>query len=106
MIEAVQPRLWPADVDASAAPRDITTGQPRAARSQTTSSGEGGALRRNGKHPRNQLNELSGDEWIFFTKSVLSTVYPSDYGHRLRKAHGANKPPQLMRSLIEFFTTA
>jgi DNA modification methylase len=61
---------------------------------------------RGGKHPRNTLNELSGDEWLFFTKSVITTAYPSGYGHRLRKAHGANKPPQLMQSLIEFFTPA
>jgi DNA modification methylase len=49
---------------------------------------------------------LSGDEWIFFTKSVLTTAYGSELGHGLRKAHGANKPPQLMRELIEFFTRA
>jgi DNA modification methylase len=58
------------------------------------------------KHPRNALNELAGDEWLFFTKSVLTTAYPSIHGHRLRKAHGANKPPQLMQTLIEFFTRA
>jgi len=54
---------------------------------------------------RNTLNELSGDAWLYFTKSLLVTTYPSDYAHDLRKAHGANKPPQLMRQLIEFFTT-
>lgn len=59
-----------------------------------------------GKHPKNTLNELAGDEWLFFTKSVVTTAYPSGHGHRLRKAHGANKPPQLMQSLIEFFTAA
>ncbi|MDQ3703489.1 MAG: RsmD family RNA methyltransferase, partial [Chloroflexota bacterium] len=48
----------------------------------------------------------AGDEWLFFTKSVVTTAYPSGHGHRLRKAHGANKPPQLMQSLIEFFTAA
>jgi DNA modification methylase len=58
------------------------------------------------KHPKNTLNELSGDEWLFFTKSVITTSYPSGHGHRLRKAHGANKPPQLMQALIEFFTPA
>src|SRR5918912_218568 len=58
------------------------------------------------KHPRNRLNELTGDEWIFFTKSVITTAYPSGYGHELRRAHGANKPPQLMQALIEFFTAA
>lgn len=58
------------------------------------------------KHPKNNLNELSGEEWLYFTKSVITTAYPSEHGHALRKAHGANKPPQLMRSLIEFFTQA
>ncbi|MEW5990220.1 MAG: DNA methyltransferase [Chloroflexota bacterium] len=55
-------------------------------------------------HPRNQLNELSGEEWLYFTKSVWSTAYPSELGHALRRAHGANKPPRLMARLIEFFT--
>ena len=53
---------------------------------------------------RNSLNELTGSEWLYFTKSILTISYPSEYGHRLRKAHGANKPPQLMSQLIEFFT--
>ncbi len=57
-------------------------------------------------HPRNSLNDLSGEEWLYFTKSVITTAYPSEHGHDLRKAHGANKPPQLMKSLIEFFTKA
>src|SRR5262245_43318857 len=56
------------------------------------------------RHPRNTLNELSGEEWLYFTKSVLTTAYPSELGHALRKAHGANKPPRLMARLIEFFT--
>ena len=55
-------------------------------------------------HPSNQLNELSGEEWLYFTKSVWSTAYPSELGHDRRKAHGANKPPRLMARLIEFFT--
>jgi DNA modification methylase len=53
---------------------------------------------------RNALNELTGAEWLYFTKSIITTAYPSAYGHDLRKAHGANKPPQLMCQLIEFFT--
>ncbi|GCF06758.1 TRM11 family SAM-dependent methyltransferase [Dictyobacter arantiisoli] len=53
---------------------------------------------------RNTLNELTGAEWLYFTKSIITTSYPSEYGHKLRKAHGANKPPQLMCQLIEFFT--
>lgn len=55
-------------------------------------------------HPDNTLNELSGKEWLCFTKSVLRTSYSSELGHELRKSHGANKPPQLMKFLIEFFT--
>ena len=55
-------------------------------------------------HPANELNELPGEEWLYFTKSVLVTAYPSELGHALRKRHGANKPPRLMARLIEFFT--
>jgi len=55
--------------------------------------------------PRNTLNELPGGAWLYFTKSVLVTSYPKEFAHDLRKAHGANKPPELMKQLIEFFTT-
>lgn len=55
-------------------------------------------------HPANTLNELPGEEWLYFTKSLLTTAYPSELGHVARKAHGANKPPRLMARLIEFFT--
>ncbi|MGD0122259.1 MAG: DNA methyltransferase [Candidatus Limnocylindrales bacterium] len=56
------------------------------------------------RHPDNTLNELSGEEWLYFTKSVWGTAYPSELGHAMRKQHGANKPPRLMARLIEFFT--
>ena len=55
-------------------------------------------------HPANDLNELSGEEWLYFTKSAWTTAYPSELGHDRRRAHGANKPPRLMARLIEFFT--
>jgi DNA modification methylase len=55
-------------------------------------------------HPNNRLNQLAGNEWLYFTKSVLQTSYPAAYGHDLRRQHGANKPPQLMAHIIEFFT--
>ena len=55
-------------------------------------------------HPANVLNELTGEEWLYFTKSVWTTTYPTELGHALRKAHGANKPPRLMARLIEFFS--
>jgi DNA modification methylase len=65
-----------------------------------TAEGEYGRL----VHPDNSLNELSGEEWLYFTKSLWTTAYPSELGHKARKAHGANKPPRLMARLIEFFT--
>ena len=55
-------------------------------------------------HRNNKLNELAGNEWSFFTKTVLQTSYPSELGHNLRREHYANKPPALMRQLVEFFT--
>jgi DNA modification methylase len=58
------------------------------------------------RHPGNTLNELSGEEWLYFTKSVWGTAYPSELGHDRRRSHGANKPPRLMARLIEFFTTS
>jgi DNA modification methylase len=56
------------------------------------------------RHPANALNDLTGEAWLYFTKSVLTTAYPSELGHLARKAHGANKPPRLMARLIEFFS--
>jgi DNA modification methylase len=55
-------------------------------------------------HPGNTLNELSGEEWLYFTKSIWTTAYPRELGHERRRAHGANKPPRLMARLIEYFT--
>ncbi len=57
-----------------------------------------------GVHPRNTLNDLDGEHWLYFTKSVLTTSYPRELGHDLRRAHGANKPPRLMKALVEYFT--
>jgi DNA modification methylase len=60
--------------------------------------------------PRNQLNDLSGREWIYALRSVLATRYPTNgaegYAHALRRAHPSPKPPQLMAELIRFFTKA
>jgi DNA modification methylase len=59
---------------------------------------------RRSPHPANTLNELTGEEWLYFTKSLLTTAYPSELGHAARRVHGANKPPRLMARLIEFFS--
>lgn len=66
--------------------------------------GSGQSDKHGAVHPDNTLNVLSGEEWLYFTKSLWTTAYPSELGHAARKAHGANKPPRLMARLIEFFT--
>jgi DNA modification methylase len=57
---------------------------------------------------RNQLNDLTGREWVYFQNSVMitgySTVSDDNLGHEIRKIHPSPKPPQLMRDLILFFT--
>ncbi len=53
---------------------------------------------------RNYLNELNNKEWMFFTRSVWATTYPSEYSHALRKKQGGNKPPSLMVEILRFFT--
>ncbi len=61
-------------------------------------------IKKHNIHPKNTLNDLSGSRWLYFTKSIFQTSYPSELGHGLRKEHYANKPPSLMKELIEFFT--
>lgn len=54
--------------------------------------------------PRNTLNDLTNKEWMFFTRNVWITTYPNELSFELRKKQGGNKPPRLMKDLIEFFT--
>lgn len=67
-------------------------------------------LTKSGKkyHIDNKLNDLSGNEWSYFLRSVINTRYPTSgdesYAHHLRKIHPSPKPPQLMRDIIKFFT--
>ena len=53
---------------------------------------------------RNVLNDLTGKEWKFMSKSVITRSYPPDFQHRLRKQHGGQKPPLLCADLIKTFT--
>ena len=55
---------------------------------------------------RNRLNELTGREWKFATKSVITEPYPPDLQHDLRSDHGGQKPPRLCLDLIERFSKA
>jgi DNA modification methylase len=53
---------------------------------------------------KNRLNDLTSSEWLYFTNTLWETSYPPDPTHKLRKQHGAMKPPEAMRDLVRFFT--
>ncbi|NOY09765.1 MAG: class I SAM-dependent methyltransferase [Spirochaetes bacterium] len=52
----------------------------------------------------NRVNDLTGKEWLFWTRSVITKVYPPNIQHRLRQQHGGQKPPELCADLIKIFT--
>lgn len=58
--------------------------------------------------PRNRLNDLTGREWTYALRSVITTRYPTSgpdsFAHDLRRAHPSPKPPQLIAELVRFFT--
>lgn len=91
-------------------------------KSNSVDLGERGTLDK-----RNQLNDLTGKEWIYRTNSVeivesseeeleltkfileieetrYSTKGKEGFSHKLRRIHPSPKPPQLMKKIIEFFT--
>ena len=53
---------------------------------------------------KNKLNDLTGSEWKFCTKSVISKPYPINMQHKLRSEHGGQKPPELCADIIKMFT--
>lgn len=53
---------------------------------------------------KNKLNDLTGSEWKFSTKSVINKPYPINMQHKLRSQHGGQKPPQLCEDIIKIFT--
>lgn len=53
---------------------------------------------------RNKLNDLTGAEWKFWTRTVISKPYPSNLQHALRSQHGGQKPPELCADLIKLFS--
>ena len=53
---------------------------------------------------RNRVNDLTGREWKYATKSVIPDGYPPDVQHELRSEHGGQKPPRLCADLIERFS--
>lgn len=54
----------------------------------------------------NRVNDLTGREWVFWSRSVITKPYPPDMQHALRSAHGGQKPPALCADLIRIFTKA
>jgi DNA modification methylase len=54
----------------------------------------------------NRVNDLTGREWVFWSRSVITKPYPPDMQHALRNAHGGQKPPRLCEDLIRAFTKA
>lgn len=50
---------------------------------------------------RNEVNDLTGREWKYATKSVIPEQYPPDFQHELRSEHGGQKPPRLAMELIQ-----
>ena len=56
------------------------------------------------KSNKNQLNDLTGSEWKFSTKTVISKSYPINLQHKLRSEHGGEKPPKLCEDIIKIFT--
>ncbi len=53
---------------------------------------------------KNRLNDLTGREWVFWTRSVITKLYPPNLSHKLRSRHGGQKPPELCRDIINVFT--
>ena len=53
---------------------------------------------------RNTVNDLTGSEWKFSTKTVINKPYPINMQHKLRSEHGGQKPPELCADLIKIFT--
>lgn len=55
-------------------------------------------------HTGNRLNDLTGKEWVFATRSVMNKSYPPSMQFDLRSQHGGQKPPELCADLIRTFT--
>ncbi|HEY9594102.1 MAG TPA: DNA methyltransferase, partial [Spirochaetia bacterium] len=53
---------------------------------------------------KNTVNDLTGREWVFWTRSVITKPYPPSMQHALRNEHGGQKPPQLCADLLGAFT--
>jgi len=53
---------------------------------------------------RNSLNDLTGKEWLFSTKTIIPKMYPADLPFSSINNISDSLPVQLRRELIEIFT--
>jgi DNA modification methylase len=75
----------------------------KAAKGHQLAEGQAAAASSAADH-RNTLNDLTNAQWMYFSRNVWTTTYSSELGFDLRKKQGGNKPPRLMKELIEMFT--
>ena len=52
----------------------------------------------------NRVNDLTGREWVFWSRSVITKPYPPNLQHALRNRHGGQKPPELCADLVRVFS--
>lgn len=52
----------------------------------------------------NRVNDLTGREWVFWSRSVITKPYPPNLQHALRNRHGGQKPPELCADLVRIFS--
>jgi DNA modification methylase len=52
----------------------------------------------------NRVNDLTGREWVFWSRSVITKPYPPNLQHALRNRHGGQKPPELCADLVRMFS--
>jgi len=58
------------------------------------------------RHPGNQLNDLTGREWLRFTRTWLIVDSRRYHRNRATELHPARYPEELVREFVLFFTKA
>lgn len=56
------------------------------------------------RHPRNNLNDLTGTEWIKFTRSWFVCDSPRYWKNKNTELHPARFPEEMVREFLLFFT--
>jgi len=58
------------------------------------------------RHPRNQLNDLTGSEWLQFTKTWFTCDSRRYHRNRDTELHPARFPEEMVAEFLRFFTKA